>query len=43
MGGIIEDHDLRNLSSVCNISFCQVIGQSLLINFKHSDWKKVNY
>ena len=40
---ITEDHDLKNLSSVYNISFREVIGRLLLINLIHSDWKKVNY
>ena len=43
MGGVIEDHDLKNSSAACNISFREVIGRSLHINLIHSDWKKVNY
>ena len=43
MGGVIEDHDLRNKSSACNISFHEVIERSLLIKLVHFDWKKGNY
>ena len=42
MGGVIEDHNLWNYSSACNLYFRKVIG-SPLMNLIHADWEQVNY